>query len=705
MHLEASGVPYTILRNTFFMQNLLWFAPQIKVENTLPLANWQWACGALIDARDIAVAAAMVLIHGGHDGESFTLSGPESLSFAQVAEEMSAALGRKITFQADHASGVQDSGHARTWDCQRRSPTCSAKPTTASPTAARRRSRTTSRCLRKAPQHTVEQFTRDHADARSRPDHAPHPTSDHDRCNPGPKACGDALLSGRRRLLVLTTISVAVFMVALDVTVVVVALPQIQRQLGLRLEDLQWVVNAYSLSFSAFLMTAGAAADLFGRRRIFVAGIALFSASSLLCGFAASGLELNVARAAQGVGAALMSSGGLALLASLFRGQDRASAFGIWGTVLGLGIAFGPLMGGVITSWFGWHWVFLANIPVGILFGSVALAVIPESRDPQATRIDVAGFVTFTAFLFLLIYALVAGNDRHWSSTILLMLGGAAALLATFVVVERRQVRPMMDLALFASPCFVGVCIAPVALSIGFWALLVFLPLYFTAIEGTSALGAGLALLPLTVPMLILPRFAGAWATRLPSHVFLASGLAVVAVGGLIMAATVGHQVAFLAGMLVTGIGAGTINAEIAKVAVGVVPPERSGMASGIAGTTRQVGFGIGIALLGAVYAATTAASLIPALNAMGGEVAVHAAGLSRRAAAGDLTGLLSTIPNDGVPAVAGVIRTALTRAFTALLLTAAAAAGVGAASTYLLLRRPPRTSPLGSVLPASVRG
>jgi MFS family permease len=243
---------------------------------------------------------------------------------------------------------------------------------------------------------------------------------------------------------VLTTISVAVFMVAVDVTVVVVALPQIQSQLALRLEDLQWVVNAYSLSFSAFLMVAGSLVDRFGRRLVFVCGIALFCLGSLFCGLATSGIQLHLARASQGIGAAMMSSAGLAQLASLFRGPDRAAAFGIWGTMLGLGIAFGPLIGGIVTASIGWHWVFLANIPFGLVFGGIAMAVIPESRDPHATQIDWGGFGTFTAALFLLVYALVAGNEQHWSLAILVMLAGAAGLLAVFIIVERRQARLMM---------------------------------------------------------------------------------------------------------------------------------------------------------------------------------------------------------------------------------------------------------------------
>ena len=502
--------------------------------------------------------------------------------------------------------------------------------------------------------------------------------------------------TGLRRWLVLTAISVAVFMVALDVTVVVVALPQIQRQLHLQLEDLQWVVNAYSLSFSAFLMVAGAAADRFGRRLVFVLGIAVFSASSLTCGLAASGLVLHLARAAQGIGAAFMSSAGLALLASLFQGKERATAFAVWGTVLGLGIAFGPLIGGAVTAWAGWHWVFLANIPVGVAFAAIALFVIPESRDPQATAIDWAGFVSFTAALFLLVYALVDGNGRHWSSGIFAMLGGAALLLIVFIVVERRQARPMMDLTLFRSPCFIGVCLAPVALSIGFWSLLVYLPLYFTMLEGTSILGVGLALMPLTVPLLVLPRWAAILATRMPTNAFLAPGLMIVAVGDVVLGFSVGQGAAFVVGLLLTGVGAGAINAEISKVAVGVVAPDRSGMASGIAGTTRQVGFGIGIALLGAVYASVLAASFVPALDlALLGDV--HAAELASRLAAGDLDGVLAAVPATMRLTVDLAAKTALDRAFAALFFSAAGSAALGAWAAFWLMRRPPLDSPLGA--------
>jgi EmrB/QacA subfamily drug resistance transporter len=267
-----------------------------------------------------------------------------------------------------------------------------------------------------------------------------------------------------RQWITLLALSFSVFMISLDVTVVTVALPVIQRDLGLGLEDLQWVVSAYALSFGALLMAGGTLADRFGRRRVFGIGLVLFALASAACGLAQSGVALNAARAAQGVGAAFMSSSSMALVASAFQGRERASAYGVWGAALGLGLAFGPMLGGYITVHLGWHWLFFINVPVGAVILVAVLKAVDEARDPLAGHIDLAGLATFSTGMALLIYALNIGHKLGWGSRAeLAMLTTAAALLLAFVLIERRQLRPLFDLRLFGMPTFVGVSIVPLA--------------------------------------------------------------------------------------------------------------------------------------------------------------------------------------------------------------------------------------------------
>src|SRR4051794_26341366 len=217
----------------------------------------------------------------------------------------------------------------------------------------------------------------------------------------------------------LVAVCLATFMLLLDVTIVNVALPSIERDLGSSFSDLQWVVDAYALTLAAFLLTAGSVADLIGRRRVFVAGVGLFTVASLLCGLAGTPLLLNLARALQGVGAAAMFACALALLASAYQGRDRGTAFGVWGAVTGAAVAVGPLAGGLLTEWIGWEAIFFVNIPIGVGVIWLTLAQVEESRNPRAGRVDWAGLVTFSGALFLLIFALIRGNEEGWGSTLI----------------------------------------------------------------------------------------------------------------------------------------------------------------------------------------------------------------------------------------------------------------------------------------------
>src|SRR5205807_3092879 len=324
------------------------------------------------------------------------------------------------------------------------------------------------------------------------------------------------------------------FMLLLDITVVNVALPAIQRSLHSSFGDLQWVVNAYALTLAAFLLTAGSLADLFGRRRVFVTGLAVFTASSAACGLAGSPLALNLARAVQGIGGAMMFATSLALIADAFHGKERGVAFGVFGGVIGAAVAIGPVVGGVITSGIGWEWIFFVNVPIGA--GAVALTLnqVAESRDPNASGVDWLGLLTFSGSLFLLVFALIQGNEKGWGSArILSYLIGSAALLALFVVVERRQRRPMLDLTLFARPAFAGASIVALTLSASMFAMFLYLTLYIQDVLGYSPLQAGPRLPPVTLISFAVAPVAGRLSVRVPVRLLLGTGLLLVS-GGLL---------------------------------------------------------------------------------------------------------------------------------------------------------------------------
>jgi EmrB/QacA subfamily drug resistance transporter len=300
-----------------------------------------------------------------------------------------------------------------------------------------------------------------------------------------------------RKWWTLIVVCVATFMLLLDITIVNVALPVISRDLKASFSDLQWVVDAYALTLAAVLLTAGALADLFGRRLIFVIGVGLFSAASLLCALAPDALFLNLARGLEGIGGAMMYATALALLAQEFHGRERGTAFGIWGASIAASAAVGPLLGGALTDGFGWSSIFYINVPIGVVVILLSLARLPESRDPEGKRVDWVGTVTFTAALFALVLALIRGNDDGWTSgTIVGLLAGSVVLLAAFLVSQLVQKRGMLDIGLFRKPTFAGASVTAFAVAAGMFAMLLYLTLYIQTVMGYSPLQTGLRFLP-----------------------------------------------------------------------------------------------------------------------------------------------------------------------------------------------------------------
>jgi EmrB/QacA subfamily drug resistance transporter len=408
-----------------------------------------------------------------------------------------------------------------------------------------------------------------------------------------------------RKWWTLIAVCVATFMLLLDITVVNVALPDIQRSLHSSFSDIQWVVDAYSLTLAAFLLTAGVIGDMFGRREVFAIGLGIFSVASLICGLSTSSLMLNLSRAAQGVGGAVMFATSLALIAGAFSGRERGTAFGIYGAVLGGAVAVGPLVGGAITSGIGWRWIFFVNVPIGVLAITVTLAKIQESKDPNERRVDWLGFISFSTALFMFVLALIRGNDDGWSSALIVgLLVGAVVLLTIFIVAEWRQADPMLDLTLFKRPAMCGVSLVALTLSASIFALFLYLTLYIQDDLGYGPLAAGARFLPLTVLAFIVAPISGKMTVRIQTRYLLGSGLFLVAIGCLVMATTHASSswTVLLPGFVIAGVGIGTVNPVLASSAISVVPPQRSGMASGTNSTFRQVGIATGIAGLGSIF-------------------------------------------------------------------------------------------------------
>jgi EmrB/QacA subfamily drug resistance transporter len=409
-----------------------------------------------------------------------------------------------------------------------------------------------------------------------------------------------------RKWWTLGAVCVATFMLLLDITVVNTALPAIQKDLGGSFTDLQWVIDAYALSLAALVLTAGSLADRLGRRRVFAAGLAIFSAASLLCALAPDPTFLNLARGLQGVGGAIMFAVSLALVAQEFpAGPERGMAMGIYGATIGIAVAIGPLVGGLLTDGLGWEWVFLLNVPIGLAALAVTYWKLAESRDPNATRIDWPGLLTFSSSLFLLVLALVRGNDEGWGSTLIVSLfAAAAALLVAFAAIEQRVREPMLPLSLFRRRAFTGVQLAAFAVSGSMFALFLYLTLYLQSFLGYSPIDAGLRYLPITIASFVVAPLSGMALAKVQARYLMSAGLALTGVGLLLMSGLemTSGWTALLGGFLVAGAGIGLLNPVIADVALSVVPKERSGMAAGINDTFRQVGIAVGIAAWGAIF-------------------------------------------------------------------------------------------------------
>lgn len=480
------------------------------------------------------------------------------------------------------------------------------------------------------------------------------------------------------------------FLIMLDTNIVAVSLPSIARDLHGEFTDVEWVVSAYILPFAALLMPAGAVADRFGRRRTLLAGLSIFALASVFCGLAPNLAVLNSARALQAVGAALQLSSALAVIGHGFQVSERVKVYAIWGTVMGVAPSLGPILGGFVTSYLSWRWAFFINLPLGLILISLAIASIDESRDPKAGRFDIFGVVLFGATLFSVVWALIEANSVGWNSeSTLSKLAIGAVSLVLFVLVERKHSRPMIDLTIFRSRLVVGATIAMFGYAAAVQVMMTLLPLYLQNAFHYSPAVAGLTMLPFALPLLIGPSIGAKLSTWMGMRELLAFGLVLAALGNVAAAATafvgLGYWAAAI-GMFIMGSGAGILNSETTKAQMTLVPPERAGMASGFAATTRFAGIITGIASLGAVLAGTAESTLHRLGAALVPEQAVDWHGLSLRVVGGDASGALSAFPVELRPAIEDVVHRSIANGFAAMLATAAIVAMSACVATWLLM-------------------
>ncbi|QKT06632.1 MFS transporter [Gordonia sp. X0973] len=490
-----------------------------------------------------------------------------------------------------------------------------------------------------------------------------------------------------RKWWTLGVICAATFMLLLDVTIVAVALPQIQHSLGASFTALQWITDSYALALAALLLTSGSIADRFGRKRVFLGGLIVFTLGSVLCGIAQSAEMLIASRVLQGVGGAALFATSLALLAATFHGRERGIAFGVWGAVTGIATALGPVLGGVITTEINWRGVFWVNLPIGIAAIAVTVLRVDESRSPHARRVDLAGMVVFTAALLALVYGLTEAGQRSWGDALVVSsLITAAVLLIVFTVIEATVAEPMFDLSLLRVPTFVGGSIAAVTMNGTLFAMLIYVVLYLQDAQGYSAMQTGLRLLIMSVCSMVVATVSGRLSERVPVRWLIGPGLFLVGVGLLLMQGLRADSswTHLIPGLVVAGIGSGLVNPPLASTAVGVVDVHRSGMASGINTTFRQVGIAVGIAVYGSIFSARLASGLRERLGSSSG---IDPARLAGAAHNGQAQALISRFPAARQEMLTAAVHGAFADAMNALFLTSAVAAIIGAVAAAVLIR------------------
>ena len=495
--------------------------------------------------------------------------------------------------------------------------------------------------------------------------------------------------------LTLLTASGVCSLIVLDTNIVAVTLPSIARDLGANFADIEWVVSAYMLAFAALLLPAGSIADRFGRKKTLVWGLSIFILASLGCGAAPNALFLDIARAIKGVGAALLLTSALATIGHTFHDDvERAKAWAFWGACMGVAMTAAPTLGGLITEYLGWRWIFYLNLPVGLALMALVLRAIPESRDTQSARLDPWGSLAFSASLLCLMWGLIEANRIGWDNplTYARLIGGAA-LLGVFVLVERVQQRPMVDLQLFRHPRFIGALLGMFAYAGCAQVMMTLLPFYLQNSLGFSAIDSGLGMLPFALTLLICPRIGARLAGRLTPATMMAGGLTLVGSGNLLSAwaVNVGGYLPFALAIAVTGAGAGLLNGDTQKNIMVCVPRDRAGMASGMSTTMRFSAIMLAIGVYGALLSRHSEQLLSASIGA---QWQAQVNGIASRVVAGDMSAAMGLLPESARALVQPLARQAFVGGFSAVLWVAGVFGLLGALVVGMLMRNPIPSAP-----------
>lgn len=488
-----------------------------------------------------------------------------------------------------------------------------------------------------------------------------------------------------RKWIPLTAICLGTFMLLVDVSIVNVALPDMASDLHSSFTSLQWVVDMYALVLAALLMVVGALGDRLGHRRLYLVGLVVFAVASLACGLAPNAATLIAARAAQGIGGAAMLTSTTSLLNAAYQGRDRGTAFGIWGAVSGGAAAVGPVLGGVLTDQIDWRAIFYVNLPIAALAIVMTLRHLKNDQGHGRGRLDYAGAVAFTAFSGALVYALIEGADQGWGSgTVLSWLGVAVLALVGFVLVELRVADPLLDLSLLRNRSFVGLTLAALLVNAAAFAHLTYTGIWMQSVLGLSPIQAGLAICPLALAAFVLSGNNARIFHKAPPQVPVGLGLVLVGAGALLMTLVSpgSSWTATLPGLIVSGLGVGAAMPVMMSAALGSVPRERVGMASGVVNTGRQLGYALGIAVLGTIFA-----------NRIQTFVADNSHLADPHAAASALSGgraqaVLAAVPADQRDTVQGLVHSAFATGLDRVYLVAGVTGVVAGLLVLALVRR-----------------
>ncbi len=509
---------------------------------------------------------------------------------------------------------------------------------------------------------------------------------------------------------ILAVLCLGLFVILLDGTIVNVAIPHIMGSFATGLSSVEWVINGYVLVFAVLLVTLGRFGDLYGRRRLFVGGMIVFTLASLACGLAPSIGALIACRVVQGAGASAMMPGTLSIIPTVFPPERRGAAMGVWGGVAGLATAIGPSLGGLIVDAASWRWIFLINIPLGILGVVLALRIVPESKSPAAVEtLDLPGVGLFTAALFCLTFALVEGQTLGWNSpTILTLLAAVLPLFVLFCLRERRVSQPLVELSLFRNLTFVAGNLTGFFLSAAMMGVFFTVPIFLQTVLGYSALHAGLVMSPMSIMVMIAAPLAGRLSDRISGRWIVAGGMFCLAFGIAWLAGLTPWQEALtpttalrslILPFLIAGLGIGLATAPITAAVMSTVPRDRIGNASGVLSTMRQVGSLLGIAILGAVLQNRVTANVTDGIRmAFGMPRALKEKILAGIAENGVQMGGSTFGGSEVPPAVAGMISSLFKGWFTAAINTAflvgVALAVAGCICALLLRKQRPTTPP-----------